>query len=143
MQLGFSMGKGEKVSFERNFLRFVMAGLINTLFGFSVFATVVYFGGETWQALLTGNMAGIFFNFLTIGGFAFRDMSFSSFSRFVMVYGTLFLINLKAIKYVVLLSGHNQIISQAIIAPPIAVLSYFIMKKYVFAKPIKKSRFIA
>ena len=105
---------------------------MNTLFGFAVFSLIAYLGGKTWHALLGANVAGIVFNFVTIGGGVFRDLGLRRLPRFVLAYFGLFVLNLEAIG---LLSGAVQIdriAAQALLTAPMAVLSYLIMSKLVF-----------
>ena len=56
---------------RRQILRFIVAGAINTLFGFAVYSAAVLAGLPVWSALLVGNVAGVGFNFVTIGGYVF------------------------------------------------------------------------
>ena len=58
---------------DRQFVRFLLAGMVNTLFGLAVFAGTTRVGLAPWAALLAGMLAGIAFNFVTLGGYAFRD----------------------------------------------------------------------
>src|ERR1700758_4902300 len=60
---------------EPQFLRFLVAGGVNTLFGFGVNIAVMLAGCPVWLSMLVGTVAGVAFNFFTHGGYAFRDLS--------------------------------------------------------------------
>ncbi|WP_233234449.1 GtrA family protein [Bordetella sp. LUAb4] len=119
--------------FDVRVFRFLLVGVLNSLFGFVVFSTIAYLGGHTWLALLGGNVAGIVFNFLTIGGIVFRDLSARRLLRFIAAYLGLFLLNLEAISSVTRGIEIDRILAQALLTAPMAVLSYLIMSKFVFA----------
>lgn len=112
--------------------RFLLVGFFNSIFGFSVFSLIVFLGGETWLALLGGNVAGVFFNFFTIGGFVFLDLRFHRIPLFVLVYVGLFFTNLKSIEYIIVYTKFDRITAQALLTAPMAILSYFVMKEIVF-----------
>jgi putative flippase GtrA len=117
---------------DPQFIRFLLVGGLNTLFGFSVFSAIVYFGGQTWHALLGGNLAGIAFNFFTIGGVVFRDLGFRRIPRFLVAYLGLFAINYQCIHLLTSIYTLGVTVAQAFLAPPLAILSYLIMSKFVF-----------
>lgn len=120
--------------------RFVLVGGLNSLFGFTVFGVIAYLGGHTWQALLGGNVAGIVFNFLTIGGIVFRDLSPKRLLRFVAAYLALFLLNLKAIELLTGAIQIDRILAQALLTAPMAILSYLIMSRFVFPTQMTSSQ---
>lgn len=118
---------------SRRFIRFLFVGALNTLFGFLVYSALVFLDLPTWAALLGGNIAGVAFNFLTIGGIVFLDLSPARIPLFVLSYGAIYLVNLELIG---LLQDwvHGRIAAQAVLVLPMALLSYFILSRYVFAK---------
>lgn len=115
------------------FLRFLVAGSVNTLFSFGVNIAAMLAGLPVWLAILIGTVAGIAFNFLTHGGYTFRDMSASRLPRYVSGYAALYLIALLAFdalhRFV-----PNPIACQALMLIPMALLSYLVMSRFVFQK---------
>jgi putative flippase GtrA len=111
--------------------RFVVAGMANTVFGFIVYSAAVLAGAPVWAALLAGVLAGVVFNYVTIGGYAFRQLSWRNFPWFVLCYVAVYLTNLGLIE---LLSrnGLGVIVAQAIVTVPLAVMSYLMMRFMVF-----------
>ncbi|TBR36492.1 MULTISPECIES: GtrA family protein [Dyella] len=114
------------------FIRFVLVGGLNTLFGFTVYALFVVAHSPTWVALIGGNLAGIVFNFLTTGHFVFLDVSRRRLPRFVAAYLLTYAMNLVLIAWLNKLT-YNAIVSQAILTPFMAVVSYVLLSKLVFA----------
>lgn len=128
------MSQAKKFSvLKRRGFKFLAAGVLNSIFGFVVFGIASYAGAKTWQALLCSNAAGIIFNFYTIGGVVFRDMSRNSFFKFVTAYGMLFFVNIKCIEFLAPILSNNRVSAQALLTPPMATLSYITMSFWVFA----------
>ena len=119
-------------SLRRNrFIRFLIAGAVNTLFCFAVYSAFIIAGMPVWFALLAGTLLGTIFNFITTGGYAFRELSLARFPRFVICYLLIYGINFMLIE---LISGllSDKILSQAILIFPMALLSYVLMVRFVF-----------
>jgi len=116
---------------QSSILRFLLAGGINTLFGFAVYTVLIVSGAVVWVAVLVGMLAGTAFNFLTTGGYVFRDLSLHRFPLFLFFYFTVFAINLVLIEC---LSSFitNKILLQALISPLLAIISYLLMSRCVF-----------
>lgn len=114
-------------------MRFFVAGVINTLFGFVVYSICIIFGISVWLALLVGIFCGAVFNFFTTGGYVFREFSFTRFPRFVIFYLFIYGINLKLFELISIWLS-NKILSQAIITLPLALFSYVLVAKFVFPK---------
>ena len=112
-------------------MRFLVAGGLNTLFGFAVYSAAILMGTATWLALLVGMLAGTGFNFVTTGGYVFRDLSLSRFPRFVICYLFIYLVNLGLIGLLSIWLS-NPLVSQAAITIPMAFLAYFVMVRFVF-----------
>lgn len=116
---------------SNTFVRFLIAGGINTLFGFMVYAAAIGFAAPAWLALLIGNIAGIAFNFFTTGGYVFRQLSASRLPRFVLCYLLTYVANLALLQLLVAWTG-SKLLSQLALTLPVAVLSYTLMARIVF-----------
>lgn len=112
-------------------LRFLFAGGLNTLFGFAVFGALAWTGWPTWACLLVGNLAGTAFNFLTLGGFVFRDLHQRRLPRFVAVYVLIYLLNLGLLAMAQRMDI-DRLIAQFGLLIPIAAMSYLLMSRLVF-----------
>jgi putative flippase GtrA len=118
---------------DNEFIRFVLTGGVNTLFGFSVYAIAVTSNLHLAVALFVGMLAGTVFNFLTTGGYVFRQLAVARYPRFVACYFFIYGINLLMMN----LFTHwlsSTLLIQGILSIPLAVLSYVILSRFVFAR---------
>lgn len=116
---------------DNTFVRFLIAGGINTAFGFCVYSVSILWGLLVWQALLAGMLAGVVFNFVTTGGYVFRDMTAQRLLRFIAAYLLVYWINLGLTE----LLSHwidDAILIQLIVVIPMALGSYLLMSRWVF-----------
>lgn len=115
---------------NNQFFRFIIAGVINTLFGWMVFASAFNLSNNISISLIASTVLGVFFNYLTFGGYTFRKYSRTIFIKFILCYILVYIINL-----LVLTSLQNYfsvILAQLILLPIMALLSYLIIKNFVF-----------
>lgn len=123
------------MNFQRHavLLRFLLAGAANTLWGLSVYAGSIWLGADTWMALAIGMLAGIGFNFLSLGAFVFRDMVLARLPRFILSYGFLYTANLLCLQAINLWID-DPIWSQLVLTPPMAIVSYVVLSRLVFIR---------
>jgi putative flippase GtrA len=128
------LGRYGKETYKKNaFLRFLIAGVVNSLFGYSVFCLTFWLSGLPIYALTIATILGTFFNFFTIGNLVFRHAKPHLLLRFVATYTLVFLCNAAA-----LLSfercGVMPVFAQAVILPFVVVFSYILNKNFVFGE---------
>jgi len=118
---------------QSSFLRFLLIGAVNTVFGYSVFYLISYFGIYYSIALLIATLAGIVFNFFTTGRIVFLNTRISLLPKFVLVYIFTYVVNVTCIS---ILKQYIQevYIIQAILAIPMAVLSFTLNRIFVFVR---------
>lgn len=114
------------------FGRFLVAGALNTLFGLAVYAAAVTLGLPVWAALLAANAAGLGFNFVTTGGYAFRQLALSRWPRFAATYVGLYLLNWAGVGLLGRL-GLGPIAAQSWLTLPMALGSFWALSTWVFA----------
>jgi putative flippase GtrA len=129
-----SLSRLASASGRHRILRFLIAGGLNTLFGFGAYSAALLLGAPVWASLLIANLTGIAFNFFTIGGYVFRSMVAHRFPRFAGAYLVLYGINWVSLTW---LAKHvsGEIVAQAILTLPLALLSYLVMARFVFNRP--------
>jgi putative flippase GtrA len=113
------------------FLRFLIAGGVNTLFGWLVYAASILMGAQLWLALIIAIVTGIGFNFVTLGGYAFQDMTMKRFPRFVLSYALIYITNLICLKALEPCLS-SPIWGQLILTPPLAIFSYLVLSRIAF-----------
>lgn len=118
---------------EHQVARFLLVGGLNAAFGFVVFSALALTGWPNWVSILGGNLAGIAFNFMTTGGLVFRQRGWSRLPRFIACYAVLLTINTFALGWLEPMVG-SKLLAQALLTPPLALISYLIMSRWVFPK---------
>lgn len=116
---------------NNKFIRFIFVGILNTIFGYSLFALFIYFNIHYSLAVFLSTLLGVLFNFKTIGNLVFKSNDNSLIFRFILVYVILYLCNIS------LISLSNKILNDYYLSGLIAticcaVISFMLNKKYVF-----------
>jgi putative flippase GtrA len=124
-----------KKFWQNRFFRFLVVGGINTVFGYSIFALLIFIGLNYILAITLGTIIGIIFNFKTVGSIVFKSHNNSLIIRFFAVYGVTYLFNLVGLS----IFNHYHVsnyIAGAILILPAAVIAFLLNKKFVFDKNI-------
>lgn len=111
--------------------RFLAVGILNTLFGYSLYALLIYLGLEYTYALLFATIAGVLFNFHTIGRLVFQSRDKRLIGKFFAVYAITFCGNLLLIKLMVRF-GLSAYLAGAFAIIPTTILSFLLNKFFVF-----------
>ncbi len=116
---------------QRRFIKFLLVGVLNTLFGYAVFALFVYLGFHYSLASLLSTILGVLFNFRTTGRLVFNNRNNSLLWRFAMVYTVVYGCNVGLLR---VMDGYsiNMYVAGAVAVLPLALLSYFLNKRFVF-----------
>jgi len=125
-----------KHQWHHNFLRFIkflIVGAINTLFGFGVYSACIFFDSPVPIALLISMILGTLFNFFSTGRYVFNQYSLYFLPRFLICYLFIYILNISLFE-VIFSKINNKIYTQAILVLPLAVLSYFLMNKFAFSR---------
>jgi len=122
---------------KHKFVRFLLVGVINTLFGYFSFATLILIGLDYKLAALLATILGVLFNFQTTGRLVFGSQNNKLIFRFVLVYVVTFLLNVEALRIVDAIDidieqKTKMLIAGAILVLPMAVISFILMKLFVF-----------
>ena len=116
-----------------------MVGGVNTVFGYTVFAVFILLGLHYVWAALLGQICGVLFNFKTTGTIVFKNKSNRLIFRFFGVYLITYLLNVGSLK-VFDLYGVSPLVAGAITILPIALLSFFINRTFVFSASDKNTK---
>jgi len=114
------------------FARFIFIGLINTIFGYSFFYFLLKASSNLFFSLLLAQLLAILFNYKTIGRHVFNYKDNNVIVKFFYVYVFTFLLNLLCIFLINKFFILEYYIGAAITILPIALLSFFLNKIYVF-----------
>ena len=113
--------------------RFLLTGVLNTAVGLIIFALALAVQKEIDVAILAVSIFGVFFNFITIGGYAFKLLLVKRFPAFFFTYVSIFFLNKYGQDYLEQFLVY-PIIRQIILAPPLAIISFLLLKYLVFFK---------
>ena len=128
-----------KKLFDIPFIRFLFVAGINTCFGYMTFAVCQYILKNLVAAVIVANIINILFNFKTYGRIVFKSKDHSRVFRFFGVYLCTMAIQLVVLKKVFPHFGlNNPYISVAILTLPLAVLSFVLMRTFVFKTAAKE-----
>ena len=115
------------------FLRFLLVGVMNTAFGYGLFALLTWLGLAYPMAIGLATLGGIAFNFQSIGRLVFnKGAPLSRMSRFVAVYAAVYAVNIGGVAVLVRVGLTNVYLANALMILPLAMLAYLLQQKFVF-----------
>ena len=113
--------------------RFLATGLLNTAFGYGLYAGLVWLGLPYIPALVVATVAGVMFNFFTYGRLAFRAvLGAGQFPRFLAGYGAALGFNAVLLWLAHEKLGLDPYAAQLACLPPTVVALYLILKRWVY-----------
>jgi putative flippase GtrA len=123
----------------RRILLFLVAGLVNTGFGYGVYALAVWSGIVPAVAVIVSTIAGVAFNFRTLGAvFAARGMA--RLPHFVAVYAVLSPLNI-GVLHAAQRAGAGPYLAEALALAVVVPLTYLAMRLVVFPSTTVSDRF--
>ncbi len=124
------------------YVRFLLAGGINTLFGFALYSALVLAWGRPELSLALASLAGVAFNFYSYKKIGFGHKGTNRYVSFVLVYAVVFALNLALLT---LLKGQvaplvadmwgqrpAYILAQFCALMLVVPVSYVLMKRFVY-----------
>lgn len=112
-------------------MRYVLVGGLNTAFGYSVFALLIFMGLHYPVAIFVATVVGILFNFVTYGNLVFGMSCRRLIWRFIAIYGVLYVVNL-AVVFFFLPLLRNVYTANALATVFNTVLGYYLNRRYVY-----------
>ena len=116
------------------FVRFLVVGVFNTVFGYGLFALFIWFGLAYPVAIALATILGVLFNFQTTGRMVFGNSRAALLWRFAAVYGIIYLLNVAAVA-LLLHAGINVYLANALAIAPLVAVSFILQRLFVFNKP--------
>jgi len=115
----------------KQFILFVLVGIINTLFAYGVFAFFIFINLHYTLASLLQLILGVLFNFKTTGKVVFNNNDHKLIGRFFAVYILIYGLYLAGLKIFNIFEISNYI-AGAILLPPLSLLTFLLQKEFVF-----------
>jgi len=129
----FKKNENECFKVYKQFLRFIIIGMVNTLFGYGVYSILLFLKIHYSFAVIIATIIGLCFNFFTIGKYVFKISRLKLIAKFSLVYAVIILLNIIGIKLLVE-TGLNPFSSGACLIFPLAILTFILNKMVVFEK---------
>ena len=108
------------------FARFVLVGLINTAFGYAVYAGLVLLGLPPQWALALSFAIGVLWNYVTTARFVFRVSGFGKLPAYIACYVSVYAANALALGAAIK-NGVAPLLAQAALTPVAAVLTFVLL----------------
>ena len=113
--------------------RFLFSGVINTAFGYAIYATLIYLGTSYLIALLLSTILGVIFNFFSFGHLVFGGYrNWTVFSKFITAYTLIYLFNSAALVFLTKEFFFSPYLGQILCIPPSVILSWTLMNHWVY-----------
>jgi len=130
------MFKDKFFTLDNNFVRFILVGILNTIIGYGLFVLFIYLGLHYSLAVLFSTILGVLFNFKSIGRLVFNTNNNERIYHFVVVYTFLYLLNVSGLWGLSSFGIENMYVAGAILLAPLAILSFFLNRNFVFNKEV-------
>lgn len=121
----------KKYHIDWKFIKFLFVGVINTAFSYSIYALFIFLNFHYSVATLVSTVLGVLFNFKTTGAIVFKNKSNRLIFKFVTAYCIIYVLNVIGLKLFDMIH-FDLYIAGFILIFPMAVLSFILMKKFVF-----------
>lgn len=112
-------------------MRFVVTGGVNTAFGYGIYAACIYLGAGYAIASGASIVCGLLFSYKTTSALVFGRGYRGSLARYIGSYVIVYAFSLLILKTMDTF-GVNPYLAGVLAAPPCAVLSFALLKLFVF-----------
>ncbi len=119
---------------KKPFVKFLLVGGLNTVFGYLMFAVIIYMVKDLYLSVILSNVIAVIFNFNTYGRLVFNSKDYSRVFRFFSVYLLIISTQIISIKLLNHIGISNTYIAAGIVTLPVAVMSFLLMRNFVFHK---------
>lgn len=117
---------------DEKFFKFLFVGALNAFFAYVIYAFFVALSLKPNFALFFQYIIGVLWNFKTTGSIVFKNKDNALLFKFILTYVFTFLINSFLLHNLVPKLGNY--LSQALLIPFMAVISFLLFKFWVFKK---------
>ena len=113
---------------QKQFIVFLCVGIMNTVFGYAIFAFFIFLKAPYYLAFLFAALLGLVFNFITTGRIVFKNKSFKIIYKFVFVSVIMYFLHIFLIK-IINLQINNFYISGLMTMSLTALIAFYFNKK--------------
>ena len=119
---------------QKDYIRFLLTGMLNTLFGYVLYSFFIYLSLHYTIAVFFSTVLGVLFNYNSISKLVFPYQGSSRLFPFVIVYVLVFFLNVYGLWPLEVFGFDNKYIAGAMLLLPLALLSFLLNKFWVFKK---------
>lgn len=117
------------------YLKFLSVGVLNTLFGYSLYAALNFLGLPYLIALLLATIMGVIFNYFSFGKMVFKVRGeWHMFGKFIAAYSVVYVINAMLLNLLTEKLHLSPYLGQLICIPLNVLISWFLMNHWVYKK---------
>jgi putative flippase GtrA len=115
--------------------KFLSVGIVNTIFGYSIYVLFLFIGFTYTLALLFSTVLGVAFNYFNFGKFVFSGLrGWMVFCKFVTAYIAIYALNVVGLRVMVQYALLNPYAGQLMCIPLSVLLSWLLMNYWVFKR---------
>lgn len=115
-------------------MRFLVVGILNTAFGYSLYLVGLWAGFAPTVALAFATFFGALFNYLSVGSLVFHSTGMVKLPAFAGAYIVIYSFN--ALLLHILMRAHvAPWLAQMLALPPVVAANYGLMRVWVFRSP--------
>jgi putative flippase GtrA len=119
-------------------LKFLGVGFVNLIFGYSVYAGLIYMKLPYARALFLATVIGVAFNFFSYGRLVFAaGGGVPVLFKFIASYALVYLLNVIMLAGLTHYLSTNPYVGQAVCLPTNVMLSWLLMKNWVYIQKAK------
>lgn len=116
-------------------LRFVGTGVLNTVFGYVVYAALILLGLPYLTALLVATVLGVIFNYFSFGRMVFDGhMNGRVFGKFLLAYALIYAVNAGLLHMFTVSWAMGPYLGQLCCIPFSVLLGWMLMNHWVYKK---------
>lgn len=124
----------------RQFVKFILIGVVNTIFGYAVFSVLILLKIPPQPALAAAFFIGVIWNYWTHARIVFKRPGLNRIPAYAVSYFLIYVFNSGGLA-LLLKTGLGPLISQAILTPIVAVMSFVLISKALTGKyPLSRDR---
>ncbi|MBV5330122.1 MAG: GtrA family protein [Chlorobium sp.] len=121
--------------FDPRIIKFLSVGLLNTVFGYAVYASLIFVGVPYLTALFVATVTGVIFNYFSFGRMVFTGHGgWFVFGKFVVAYGVVYAANAALLRVLTKDFIFSPYVGQVICIPLCVLLSWSLMNYLVYQK---------
>jgi len=113
---------------SERFIRFLLAGLLNTGVAYALYAMFIVIGLSPQGALALSFVLGVLWNYISTSRFVFGVKGYGALPAYAACYFALYIFNAGALQLLIN-AGARPIWAQAIVVPFAAVLSFALLSR--------------